>query len=94
MMMKSDYDDAKAVARLPNLDIEILHRRAWDGADEMLSITLRATPSFGAFFRFFETAYPVNLWMRTMEAAWSPWLNPSNANKSSNANERLTAKRD
>ena len=49
--MQADYDDARAVAQLPNLDIEILHRRPWRGDGEMLSITLRATPSFDAFFK-------------------------------------------
>ena len=44
--MQADYDDARAVAQLPNLDIEILHRRPWRGDGEMLSITLRAKPSF------------------------------------------------
>ena len=56
--MQSDYDDARAVAQLPNLDIEILHRRPWRGDGEMLSITLRAKPSFDAFFNFLEAANP------------------------------------
>jgi len=72
--MKSDYDDTKAVAHLPNLDIEILHRRAWQGNEEFLSITLRATPSFETFFRFVEAANPMIMWMRALETAWSPWL--------------------
>jgi hypothetical protein len=71
--MQADYDDARAVAQLPNLDIEILHRRPWRGDGEMLSITLRATPSFDAFFKIFETN-PAAFWMRAVEMAWSPWL--------------------
>jgi hypothetical protein len=71
--MQADYDDARAVAQLPNLDIEILHRRPWRGDGEMLSITLRAKPSFDAFFNFLE-ANPAVFWMRAFEMAWSPWL--------------------
>ncbi len=77
--MNSEYDDTKAVAHLPNLDIEILHRRAWRGDEEIVSITLRATPSFDAFFNCFEAANPFALWMRAVEAAWSPWLRLSEA---------------
>ncbi len=77
--MQSDYDDARAVAQLPNLDVEILHRRPWRGDGEMLSITLRAKPSFGAFFDFFEAANPAVFWMRALQTAWSPWLQLSRA---------------
>jgi hypothetical protein len=72
--MQSDYEDTRAVARLPNLDIEILHRRPWSGEAEMLSITLRATPSFEAFSSFLEAANPALFWLRAFELAWSPWL--------------------
>ncbi len=72
--MKSEFNDTKAVAHLPNLDIEILHRRPWRGDEELLSITLRATPSFDAFFHYARAANPMFIWMRAFEAAWSPWL--------------------
>jgi hypothetical protein len=78
--MQSDYDDTKAVARLPNLDIEIVHRRPLRGDEEVLTVTLRATPSFDAFFGFLDSASPAALfnpaalWMRAFETAWSPWL--------------------
>src|SRR5215208_2091397 len=44
----SEYDETRATARLPNLDIEILHRRPWEGNEERLMVTLRAVPSFEA----------------------------------------------
>lgn len=72
--MQSDYDDTRAVARLPNLDIEILHRRPWQGEAEMLSITLRATPSFDAFGHFLEMTSPLVFWTRAFETLWAPWL--------------------
>jgi hypothetical protein len=77
--MQSDYDDARAVAQLPNMDIEILHRRPWRGEGEMLSITLRAKPSFDAVFNFMEAANPAVFWMRAFESAWSPWLQLTHA---------------
>ncbi|HYP58032.1 MAG TPA: hypothetical protein VEQ35_07065 [Beijerinckia sp.] len=78
-MTQSDYDETRAVAHLPNLDIEIFHRRPWQGDAEILSITLRATPSFEAFGRFLETTNPMVLWMRMMGKAWSPWLGQGDA---------------
>src|SRR3954466_2501905 len=53
-MEMSEYDETRATARLPNLDIEIVHRRPWEGNEEHLVVTLRAVPSFEAFGRFLE----------------------------------------
>jgi len=33
-MEMSEYDETRATARLPNLDIEIVHRRPWEGNEE------------------------------------------------------------
>lgn len=73
-MEKSDYDETTAVARLPSLDIEIRHRRPWEGGEEMVAITLRAKPSFDALFNRSAAANPMMFWISAMEAAWSPWL--------------------
>ena len=73
-MDKSPYDETRATARLPNLDIEILHRRPWEGNEEHLMVTLRAVPSFEAFGRLLEASNPLLVWTRMMEAAWSPWM--------------------
>jgi len=56
------------------LDVEVVHRRAWDGEAEQLSVTLRGMPSFQAFGQFVEATNPFALWMGLMQAAWSPWL--------------------
>ncbi|WP_156898174.1 hypothetical protein [Methylocapsa acidiphila] len=72
--MNSEFDDTKAVAHLPNLDIEILRRRSWGGDEEFLSITLRAAPSFDVFYRYLEATNPFFMWMRAFEKAWTPWL--------------------
>src|SRR3954463_16122911 len=74
MMVESAYDETRATARLPNLDIEILHRRPWEGNGEHLVVTLRAVPSFEAFGRVLEASNPLLAWTRMMQTVWSPWL--------------------
>ena len=74
MMVESAYDETRATARLPNLDIEILHRRPWEGNEEQLVVMLRAVPSFEAVGRWLEVSNPLLVWTRMMEAAWSPWV--------------------
>jgi hypothetical protein len=48
-MTTREIDETRAVANLPGLDIEIRHRRAPEEDAEVVSITMRATPSFDAF---------------------------------------------
>ena len=72
----TDDSETRATARLPGLDIEILHRRSPDGDAEQISINLRATPSFEAFGGFLESANPFAFWARAMQLAWSPWPAP------------------
>jgi hypothetical protein len=38
-MKQSDYADTRLVARLPHLDIEVLHRRQCEGEEQQLLIT-------------------------------------------------------
>jgi hypothetical protein len=65
----------RATARLPGLDIEIIHRRSLNDQAEQLTINLQAMPSFEAFGRFLETANPFALWAQAVQMAWLPWLN-------------------
>jgi hypothetical protein len=76
-------DETRAVAHLPNLDIEILHRRLPDQGAEQLLVSLRARPSFEAFARRFEaqgpalawlTLNPFFAWQQAVLAFWTPWL--------------------
>src|SRR5262245_31585724 len=69
-----DVDSTTASARLPGLDIDIVHRRSSDGDSEQVSITLTAVPSFQAFGRALEAANPFAFWEATMRLAWLPWL--------------------
>ena len=75
-------DETKAVARLPNLDIEIRHRRAPEEAAEYLSISLRATPSFRVMTGHLDAHAvqlfdPLAFWLTAVQAAqafWAPFL--------------------
>jgi hypothetical protein len=72
-------DETRASARLPHLEVEIVHRRRPDG--EQLGISLRATPSLEAFARHLEAQAalwpwlwlnPWLGWQRLLRAAWQP----------------------
>ena len=73
-MAESEYDETRATAQLPHLDIEILHRRPWQGNEEQILVSLRAVPSFEAFGRLMEASNPLLFWTRMMQTAWAPWL--------------------
>ena len=76
-------DETRAVAHLPNLDIEFLHRRLPDEDAEQLLISLRARPSFEALAPWLEAPGPAAAWLalnpflawqRAALALWAPWL--------------------
>ena len=76
-------DETRAVARLPHLDIEIVHRRLEGEQAEHLAISLCATPSFAAFQRHLEAhtpfwpwlaLNPFLAWQSLLQQAWRPWL--------------------
>jgi hypothetical protein len=78
-MPQSFFDETKATARLPNLDIEIVHGRSPAGDAERITISLQAAPSFAAFGRFLDATNPFLFWMRFAQKAWAPWLGASAA---------------
>jgi hypothetical protein len=67
-------DTARAIAHLPGLNIEIVHRRSPTADAEQISINLQAVPSFEAFGRFLQTANPFAFWGQVAQLAWFPWL--------------------
>jgi hypothetical protein len=71
---ESGIDATKASARLPGLDIDIIHRQSPSGDWEQMSINIRATPSFEALGRSFEAADPFTLWVQAARLMWMPWL--------------------
>jgi hypothetical protein len=70
---QSEIGATKATARLPGLNIEVVHRRSPDGDSEQISINLQAVPSFEAFGRFLAAA-PFAFWVQVGQLAWLPWL--------------------
>jgi hypothetical protein len=71
---QSEIGAIKATARLPGLNIEVVHRRSPDGDSEQISINLQAVPSFEAFGRFLEAANPFAFWVQAGQLAWLPWF--------------------
>lgn len=67
-----DDETTRATARLPGLDIEILHRRS-PGA-EQISVHMQAMPSFAAFGRFLENTNPFAFWAEAAQLMWLPFL--------------------
>ena len=77
-------DETRITGRLPNVDIEITHRRLPEQGAEQVTVSLVATPSFEAFARFVEAGNPflawtamnplAGAWLQMVQAAWAPWL--------------------
>ena len=86
------FDETKATARLPNLDIEIVRSRSPAGDAERITISLQAAPSFAAFGRFLEATNPFLFWVRCAQTAWTPWLGAAAASLPSTNFGRLPAK--
>jgi hypothetical protein len=74
-----DDHTTRATARLPGLEIEIVHRKSPAGDAEQISINMKAVPSFEAFGRFLETTNPFALWAQAAQMAWLPWLGAASA---------------
>ena len=71
---RREIDATRATARLPGLDIEIVHRRSPGGDTEQISINLQAVPSFEALRCVVESANPFAFWAQAVQMAWLPWL--------------------
>ena len=71
---QNEVGATRATARLPGLNIEVVHRQSPDGDSEQISINLQAMPSFEAFGRFLEATNPFAFWVQAGQLAWLPWL--------------------
>ena len=71
---ESEIETTIASARLPGLDIEIIHRQSPNSEWEQVSINVRATPSFEMLGRSSEVADPFTLWMQAVSLMWMPWM--------------------
>lgn len=88
-MPEGHFGEAKAIGRLPTLDVEIRYSRSPAGDAERLSIVVQAVPSFEAFGRYLEAANPFLFWMRLAQTAWAPWLASSSAKLAQSDSTRL-----
>jgi hypothetical protein len=88
-MPQGFFDETKATARLPNLDIEIVRSRSPAGDAESITINFRAAPLFEAFGRFLEATNPFLFWMRFAQKIWTPWLDAPAAKLPSSISRRL-----
>jgi hypothetical protein len=71
--MASGYDETRAFARLPDLDIAFIHRTGEEGEGEQIMLALRAMPSFAARPGLTE-ANSLLFWMRLSQAFYGAWL--------------------
>jgi hypothetical protein len=69
-----ETDTTPATARVPGLDIEIVHRRAVEGDAEEISINFRAAPSFEAFGRALEVAKHTARLVPVAARPGLPWI--------------------
>ena len=69
-----EMNATKASARLPRVDIDVIHRQSPSGDWEQISINIRAMPSFEAIGRSFEAADPFALRLKVARLMWIPWL--------------------
>ncbi|MBV1798670.1 hypothetical protein [Siccirubricoccus sp. G192] len=73
-MASGERNETRAFARLPNLDIAIIHRGAQDHEGEQIMIAFRAAPSLEPLGRLIGPADPLLFWMRLSQMAWNSWL--------------------
>lgn len=83
--------ETRATARLPGLEIEIVHRVSPDRDAEQISINLQALPSFEAFGRWLEATNPFSFWMQAAQQFWAPWLGMMNLDVNRDPNPDLAA---
>ena len=78
-MLEKSADETRITATLPTATVEMVMREHQGEGSEMLTISIRATPSFQAISQAFRPealmlANPFALWMRMATLAWQPWL--------------------
>jgi hypothetical protein len=79
MIEPTKPDETRITANLPMATIEMVMREYQDTGSEVLTVSIRATPSFQAVSQAFRPealmlANPFTLWMKMATLAWQPWL--------------------
>jgi hypothetical protein len=62
--------DLTATARLPGLEVEVVHRRSPAGDRDEISISLQAVPSFDAFGSVLYAVNPFVFWAEATRLTW------------------------
>ena len=78
-MLEKTADETRITANLPTATVEMVMREHQDTGSEVVTISIRATPSFQAMTQAFRPeslmmANPFTFWMRMATLAWQPWL--------------------
>jgi hypothetical protein len=79
IMPDKAVEETRITAALPTATVEMVMREHQDEGSEVLTVSIRATPSFQAIGQAFRPealmmANPFTLWMRMATLAWQPWL--------------------
>lgn len=79
MIDRAKPEETRITATLPTATVEMVMREYQDSGSEVVTISIRATPSFQAMSQAFRPealmmANPFALWMRMATLAWQPWL--------------------
>ena len=72
-MTSTDSEETRIVAKLPYLDLAVVHRHQYGGAEEMV-IGVRLSPLGQQHCHPFAVATPLLPWMLVTQALWSSWL--------------------
>jgi hypothetical protein len=69
-----DLEEIRAYCRLPQMDIDIVHRKAREGDREFLAINIELIPFSQGLDRLVAMSDPFRFWGQLAGAAWWPWL--------------------
>jgi hypothetical protein len=72
-MTNTGGEETRIVARLSHLDLAVVHRQQYGGAEEML-IGVRLSPLGQHLCHPLAVAAPLLPWMLVTQALWSSWL--------------------
>lgn len=74
--------ETRITAHLPTIDIELMHRELPEQNAELMTVQIRATPSFEAMERWLAQSatfalgqpFALQFWTDMLVPAWLPWL--------------------
>jgi hypothetical protein len=73
-MAGNQPEETRVFARLPGLDVAVVHRGAQGEAGEQMMVALRAVPSTVPPWPLLVAATPLLFWAQMAQATWATWL--------------------